>query len=86
MRTDLIDCWNNKLFSLVAFKEKVIEVEKIGDLIENKKETDTKTRQKLLIKNRNNLVDLYLMLQCILANNDDLIQTRKKILNNRQYS
>lgn len=81
MKTKLTGCWNNKLFSLVSLKERFNEIERNCQKMGTLKPLQNDQRHDILTKNKNLLVDIYLMLQCILADDEALIQEREKLLN-----
>jgi hypothetical protein len=84
MTTKLTGRWANKLFSLVVLKEYIIDIKNTNNQIEIKRYLQNETRYKLLEKNKERLIDLFLILECILRDDEELIQIRSKTLNIKQ--
>jgi hypothetical protein len=84
MTTKLTGRWTNKLFSLVVLKEYIIDIKNTNNQIETKRYLQNDTRYKLLEKNKERLIDLFLILECILRDDEELIQIRSKTLNIKQ--
>ncbi len=86
MQTKLTGCWSNKLLSLVTLKESISKLQKNCSLVEAQSPLSSNTRNTLLSSNRELLIDSYLLLECILADDQDLIHQRSVELNANQQA
>jgi len=84
MKTTLTGRWSNKLFSLVSLKERFGEIEQNCQKLNALKPSQNELCHNIISKNRNLLIDIYLMLQCVLVDDEELIEERGKLLNKQK--
>lgn len=81
MNTRLYGCWTNKLVSFMCMKEKIDQVLVNCKTLEVSKDLTLADRQKVMVRTKENLLDVYLMLQSLFENDKEGLARRCQVLN-----